>query len=96
MTITGVSFDNPASRQIMSKDGRDNRDVRRGAYDPVSEAGLPQAAQVKDKTTPVQQEQFGADVRAEPLPGAEPVLPERLVRAPQGPLNPRTGRGEAE
>jgi len=80
----------------MSKDGTDNRDLRRGAYDPVGEAGLPQAAQVKDTATPFQKEQFGADVRSEPLPGAEPVLPERLVRAPQGPLNPRTGRGEAQ
>jgi hypothetical protein len=80
----------------MSKDGTDNRDVRGGAYDPVSEAGLPQGPQVEDKTTPQQKEQLGADVRAEPLPGAEPVLPERLVRAPQGPLNSRTGRGEAE
>jgi hypothetical protein len=80
----------------MSKDGTDNRDVRRGAYDPVTEAGLPQAAQIRDKTTPRQKQQFGADVRAEPLPGTEPVLPERLVRPPQGPLNPRTGRGETE
>jgi hypothetical protein len=80
----------------MSKDGTDNRDLRRGTYDPVSEAGRPQAPQVKEKITPHQREQFGADVRAEPFPGAEPLLPERLVRLPQGPLNPRTGRREAE
>jgi hypothetical protein len=80
----------------MSKHGTDNTDVRRGAYDPVSEAGLPQAAQVKDKATLQQKAQFGADVRAEPLPGTEPVLPEGLIRPPQGPLNPRSGRGETE
>jgi len=80
----------------MSKDGADNRDVRRGAYDPVSKAGLPQADQVKDKTTPRQKQQFGADVRAEPLPGTKPILPERLIRPPRGPLNPRAGRREAE
>jgi hypothetical protein len=67
----------------MSKDGTGNTDVRRGAYDPVSEAGLPQAAQVKDNTTPQQKEQLGADVRAEPMPGTEPVLPEGLVRPPR-------------
>jgi hypothetical protein len=76
----------------MSKDGTDNTDVRRGAYDPVSKDGLPQAAQVRDKTTPQQREQIGADVRAQPVPGTEPVLPEGLVRPPQGPLNPRSGR----
>ena len=80
----------------MSKDGTDNRDIRHGAYDPVSRNGLPQAAQVKDKTTPHQKEQVGADVRAEPLPGTEPVLPEGLVRSRQGPLNPRSGRRKTE
>jgi hypothetical protein len=44
----------------MSKDGTDNRDVRGGAYDPVSEAGLPQGPQVEDKTTPRQKEQLGS------------------------------------
>src|SRR3990170_222416 len=70
----------------MSKAGTDSRDIRHGAYDPVSKDGLPQAVQVKDKTTPHQKEQVGADVRAEPLPGTEPVLPEGLVRPPHGPL----------
>lgn len=80
----------------MSKAGTDSRDIRHGAYDPVSKDGLPQAVQVKDKTTPHQKEQVGADVRAEPLPGTEPVLPEGLVRPPQGPLNPRSGRRKTE
>jgi hypothetical protein len=80
----------------MSKTGTDNRDIRHGAYDPVSKDGLPQPHQVKDRTNPHQAEQWGADVRAAPLPGAEPVLPERLVRPPQGPLNPRTGRNKAK
>ena len=80
----------------MSKDGGDNRDNRHGAYDPVSKDGLPQAPQVKDRTNLHQKEQWGADVRAEPLPGGEPVLPERLVRPARGPLNPRAGRGKTE
>jgi hypothetical protein len=33
--------------------------------------------QVDDKITPHQKAQWGADVRPEPLPGTEPVLPER-------------------
>ena len=74
----------------------DTTDDRRGAYDPVSKEGLPQSDQVKDKTTPHQKEQWGADVRADPLPGTEPVLPERLVRPATPPLNPRTGRKKAD
>jgi len=80
----------------MSKTGSDNRDIRHGAYDPVSKDGLPQPHQVRDKTTARQSEQWGADVRAEPLPGNQPLLPERLVRPAQGPLNPRTGRNSTE
>jgi hypothetical protein len=80
----------------MTKTGTENRDIRHGAYDPVSKDGLPQPDQVKDKTDQHQAEQWGADVRAEPLPGVEPVMPERLVRQPQGPLNPRTGRNKAD
>ncbi|WP_300183943.1 hypothetical protein [Bradyrhizobium sp.] len=78
------------------KAGAEYRDDRSGTYDPVSKDGLPQSAQVKDKTTPHQSEQWGADVRADALPGSEPVLPEGLVRKPQGPLNPRSGRHETE
>ncbi|WP_315798903.1 hypothetical protein [Bradyrhizobium sp. SZCCHNRI3043] len=76
--------------------GRDTRDLRSGAYDPVSKDGLPQSQQVKDKTTPHQQEQWGADVRAEPLPGTEPVLPEGLMRERRGPLNRNTGRRDTD
>ena len=80
----------------MSKDGTDNTDIRRGAYDPVSKDGLPQANEIRDKTTRHQQEQFGADVRAEPLPGTEPILPDGLARPRQGPLNPRSGRRKTD
>jgi hypothetical protein len=76
--------------------GTDNRDIRSGAYDPVSKDGLPQPPQVKDRTTPHQSEQVGADVRAEALPGTEPILPEGLARERRGPLNRRTGRHKAE
>ena len=72
--------------------GRDTRDLRSGAYDPVSKDGLPQPQQVKDGTAPRQREQWGADVRAEPLPGTEPVLPEGLTRERRDPLNRNTGR----
>lgn len=74
----------------------DTTDDRRGAYDPVSKDGLPQPHQVRDRTSPHQKEQWGGDVRAEPLRGTEPVLPERLLRPPTGPLNPRTGRRKAD
>jgi hypothetical protein len=74
----------------------DFTDDRRGAYDPISKDGLPQPPRVKDKVTPHQKEQWGADVRPEPLPGTEPVLPERLLRPATSPLNPRTGRRPAD
>ena len=76
----------------MRKLGVDYRDNRAGTYDPVSRDGLPQSEQVKDKATPHENEQRGADVRADPLPGTEPVLPDGLRRQRQGPLNRRTGR----
>ncbi len=76
----------------MSKHHTDNRDLRSGAYDPITREGLPQPHQVRDRTTPHEAAQHGAEVRAEALPGTEPVLPEGLVRKPKGPLNPRTGR----
>ena len=58
----------------MSKYSTDNRDERRGAYDPVTKEGLPQPHQVKDKTNEHQREQQGADVRADFITGTEPVL----------------------
>lgn len=80
----------------MSKQGVDNRDIRGGAYDPINKDGLPQPAQVKDRTTDRQREQWGADVRVEALPGTHPVLPEGLLRPRRDPLNRRTGRRKAE
>jgi hypothetical protein len=79
---------------MAKKQGVDTRDIRSGAYDPVSREGLPQSDQVRDKTNPHQQEQGGADVRADPLPGTEPVLPDGLLGPRQGPLNRRSGRRE--
>ncbi len=76
----------------MRRAGTDGLDARRGAYDPVSADGLPQPDQVKDRSTPHEKAQWGADVRAEALPGTVPVLPEGLLRPRMGPLNPRTGR----
>lgn len=75
---------------------KDTRDQRSGAYDPVSRDGLPQSEQVKDKTTPHEQAQRGADVRADPLPGTEPVLPDGLTRQRRDPLNRHTGRRERD
>ena len=73
-----------------------NRDERSGTYDPVTREGLRQPHQVKDKTTAHEAAQTGADVRAEALPGTEPVLPEGLLRKPKAPLNSRTGRRKAD
>jgi hypothetical protein len=73
--------------------GEDNRDLRHGAYGPVNDFGKPQPHQVRQAITPHQATQPGADVRPDPLPSENDVLPERLRRAPQGPLNARRGRG---
>ena len=72
----------------------DNIDKRGGAYDPVSDKGNPQPHQVKENATPSQKEQWGADVRPEPLPGPDEgsPLPEGERRRPKGPLNKNTGR----
>jgi hypothetical protein len=78
---------------IMSKAGTDYRDIRSGAYDRVSKDGMPQPEQVRDKTSPHQAAQGGADVRAE-LPGTEPVLPEGLTRPRRG-FFAKTGRRDA-
>jgi hypothetical protein len=69
-------------------------DKRGGAYDPVTPAGNPQPPQVKDKETPHQKAQWGADVRPEPLPGPDEgyPLPEGLRKPRMGPLNKDTGR----
>lgn len=80
----------------MARHGIETRDIRSGTYDPINKDGLPQSHQVKDKTTPHEKAQSGADVRADALPGTEPVLPEGLVRPPAPPLNPRTGRNKTE
>jgi hypothetical protein len=80
----------------MAKYGTDTRDIRGGDYDPINEDGLPQGDQVRDKATEHEKVQWGADVRADPLPGTEPVLPEGLVRSPAGPLDARTGRNKTK
>jgi hypothetical protein len=80
----------------MSKFSTDNRDVRHGAYDPLTKDGLPQPPQVDEKTSPHQRDQQGADVRGEATPGTEPVLPEGLLRKRTDPLNRRTGRRKAD
>ena len=76
----------------MATEPTDTRDIRSGAYDPVSIEGLPQPDQVRDNTTPHEQQQWGADVRAPALPGSAPVLPEGLRRPRKGPLNRGSGR----
>jgi hypothetical protein len=61
----------------------DLRDKRGGAYDPVNKRGNPQPPQVRAKQTPHQREQWGADVRAVPLPGPDEgyPLPEGLRKS---------------
>lgn len=70
------------------------RDKRGGAYDPISKEGNPHPDQVREKATPHEEAQWGADVRAEPLPGAPEIYPtpEGLRREPKGPINKSTGR----
>jgi hypothetical protein len=72
--------------------GTDFRDTRSGAYDAVNEPGRPAPDQVQEATTPHQAAQGGADVRPEPLPSQEEVLPEGLRRTPKGPYSSKTGR----
>ena len=76
-------------RPILGDDG----DLRAGAYDPVNELGKPRPHQIRQAMTLHQAAQPGADVRPDPLPSRDDVVPERLRPAPQGPLNPRRGRG---
>lgn len=70
------------------------RDNRGGAYDAISKFGNPQPPQVRDKQNSHQKAQWGADVRPEPLPGADQgyPLPEGLRKPRRGPLNKDTGR----
>ena len=68
----------------MSKHRTDNRDLQSVTYDPVTRDSLPQPDQIKDKSTPHEKAQHGADVRAEALPGTEPVLPEGLSESRRG------------
>lgn len=60
-------------------------DNRRGACDPVSKEGSPQPAQVREAATEHQAAQSGADVRPDPIPGGEDILPEGLKRDRVGP-----------
>ena len=72
--------------------GTDFRDFRSGAYDPVNDEGRPQPDQVREAITPHEAAQDGADVRSDPMPSKEAVLPEGLRRPPMGPYNGKTGR----
>ena len=72
--------------------GTDFRDARSGAYDAVNAAGRPAPDQVREATTPHEAAQPGADVRREPIPSEEDVLPDGLRRQPKGPYNRKTGR----
>lgn len=67
-------------------------DNRRGAFDPVSNDGMPQPNQVSVATTDHEAAQRGADIRPDPLPGHEDILPEGLKRARVGPDHKPVGR----
>ena len=83
----------------MARYGTDTRDIRHGTYDPINKDGLPQSHRVKDKATPHEKAQTGADVRADPLALAEryenqagkPTKAVRDIRSfgqsPRGPAN---------
>ncbi len=72
--------------------GTDLRDTRSGAHDAVNKAGRPAPDQLREATTPHEAAQQGADVRPEPMPSEEEVLPDGLRRQPKGPYSPKTGR----
>ncbi|WP_407176134.1 hypothetical protein [Bradyrhizobium sp. STM 3562] len=72
--------------------GTDFRDVRSGSYDAINDAGRPQPDQVHEAITPHEAAQDGADVRPEPMPSQEEILPEGLRRPPMGPYSSKTGR----
>jgi hypothetical protein len=72
--------------------GSDFRDTRSGAYDSVNEGGRPMPDQVRETTTPHEAAQQGADVRGEPMPSEEEVLPDGLRRQPKGPYSRKAGR----
>ena len=91
-----ASVDSATAEMLMARYGTDTRDIRGGTYDPINKDGLPQSDQIRDKTTAHEKAQWGADVRADPLPGTEPVLPEGLMRKPAPPLNARTGRNKTK
>lgn len=69
-------------------------DARGGANDHMNAFGRPQPPQVREAATDHERAQWGADVRAEPLPGPveNPPLPEGLRKTRTGPLNKRTRR----
>jgi hypothetical protein len=77
---------------MASKMHTDGRDLRSGTYDPISPAGKQQPHQVRDAPTAHEAAQNGADVRSQPLPGADDPIPEGLLRERKGPLNSHTGR----
>jgi hypothetical protein len=62
----------------------DGRDVRSGAYDAISPAGKQEPPQVRDRPTPHEAAQHGADVRSEPFAGTEDPIPEGLLRERKG------------
>jgi hypothetical protein len=74
----------------------DGRDLRSGTYASISPAGKQQPHQVKDAPTAHEAAQHGADVRSQPLPGADDPIPEGLLRERKGPLNSHTGRRPAD
>jgi hypothetical protein len=81
--------DEKSQRGPTAPEPEDFRDLRSGAYDPVNDFGRPQPDQVREKVSPHEKAQGGADVRPDPLPSTEEVLPEGLRRPPQGTLQPK-------
>jgi hypothetical protein len=69
----------------------DPRDAQGGTYDRHDREGGRQGDQVKEKRTPHQDAQLGADVRSEPVPPSRDPLPEGLAHR-AGPMNKSTGR----
>lgn len=77
----------------MANDMHTTRDVRNGTYDAISPSGKEQPGlEVLENPTPHEGAQHGADVRRQPMPGAEDPIPEGPLRERKGPVNAQIRR----
>lgn len=71
----------------------DGRDIWNGIYNAIRPSDKAQPGlQVRENATPQEGAQHGADVRRQPLPGAEDPIPEGPLRERKGPVNAQIRR----